>query len=266
MEYRYSNKTVDIWRLSAFSEDYLSFSGEKIEYFPKNRKDTIREHVEKVIYYTPINTSWKKANQGGKYNHGVDWQQKDLWYEHLNNKTSGNVQHIWQSYKSRILSPIEIRCRLLFVIAMMKLSYILRKSNGGYQFIKLQEMINHLMFKDDIDLFAKDVKEFKTPIQKKKKILFNLDIGMEFDIKKCVMHKMKSGKNNGSNRTAKSRENQNARRKGKLLVRENIGCEQHQTIEDERKKWGKKTLDERENFSKESSAANISSKELIPGQ
>ena len=41
--------------------------------------------------------------------------------------------------------------------------------------------------------------------------------------------------NNGRNRTAKSRKNQNTWRKGKLQLLGNIGSEHHQTSEDERK-------------------------------
>ena len=44
----------------------------------------------------------------------------------------------------------------LFVITMMPLNYILRKYNGGYRFSKSQEKINHLMYMDDIKLFAKN--------------------------------------------------------------------------------------------------------------
>ena len=45
----------------------------------------------------------------------------------------------------------------LFVIAMMPLNYILRKctEGGGYKFTILQEKINHLIYMDDIKLFAK---------------------------------------------------------------------------------------------------------------
>ena len=44
---------------------------------------------------------------------------------------------------------------LLFVIAMMPLNHILRKCTAGYKLSKLQEKINHLMYMDDMKLFAK---------------------------------------------------------------------------------------------------------------
>ena len=47
---------------------------------------------------------------------------------------------------------------LLFVIVMMPLYCILRKCTAGYKFSKLQEKINHLMYMDEIKLFAKNEK------------------------------------------------------------------------------------------------------------
>ena len=43
---------------------------------------------------------------------------------------------------------------LLFIIAMMPLNYILRKFAAGYKLSRSQE-INHLMYMDEIKLFAK---------------------------------------------------------------------------------------------------------------
>ena len=53
---------------------------------------------------------------------------------------------------------------LLFVIAMMPLSYVQRKCTGGYKLHKSQEKINHLMYMDDIKLFAMNEKELETLI------------------------------------------------------------------------------------------------------
>ena len=44
---------------------------------------------------------------------------------------------------------------LLFIIAMMPRNYIYRKCTAGYKLNKSQEKINHLMYMDDIKLFAK---------------------------------------------------------------------------------------------------------------
>ena len=47
---------------------------------------------------------------------------------------------------------------LLCVIAMMPLNHILRKCTAGYKLSKLEENIKHLMYMDDIKLFAKNTK------------------------------------------------------------------------------------------------------------
>ena len=47
---------------------------------------------------------------------------------------------------------------LLFIIAMIPLNHILRKGTAGYKLRRSQEKINHLMYIDDIKLFAKNEK------------------------------------------------------------------------------------------------------------
>ena len=53
---------------------------------------------------------------------------------------------------------------LQFIIAMMPLNHVLRKCTAGYKLSKSQEKINHLMYMDDIRLFAKNEKELETLI------------------------------------------------------------------------------------------------------
>ena len=81
---------------------------------------------------------------------------------------------------------------LLFIIAMMPLNHILRKCTAGYKLSRSQEKINHLMYMDDIKLFAKNEKELETLIHAVR--IYSQDIGMEFGIEKCAMLVMKSGK------------------------------------------------------------------------
>ena len=55
------------------------------------------------------------------------------------------------------------RCTFAITICnVMHLNYIFRKCTGDSKFIKSQEKINHLIFMDDIKLFAKNEKELKT--------------------------------------------------------------------------------------------------------
>ena len=81
---------------------------------------------------------------------------------------------------------------LLFIIAMMPLNHILRKCTAGYKLNRSQEKVNHLMYMDDIKLFAKNEKELETLIHTVR--IYSRDTGKEFGIEKCAMLVMKSGK------------------------------------------------------------------------
>ena len=91
-----------------------------------------------------------------------------------------------------VLSP------LLFLIAMMPLNHILRKCYAGYKLSRSQEKINHLMYMDDIKLFAKNEKELETLIHAVR--IYSQDIGMEFGIEKCAMLVMKRGERHMTDR------------------------------------------------------------------
>ena len=81
---------------------------------------------------------------------------------------------------------------LLFIIAMMPLNHILRKCTAGYKLSRSQEKVNHLMYMDDIKLFAKNEKELETLVNTVR--IYGRDIGMEFGMEKCAMFLMKSDK------------------------------------------------------------------------
>ena len=91
-------------------------------------------------------------------------------------------------FQGDVLSP------LLFIITLIPLNHILRKCTVGYKLSRSQEKINHLMYMDDIKLFAKKEKELETLIHVVR--IYSQDIGMEFDIEKYAMLVMKSGKRN----------------------------------------------------------------------
>ena len=60
---------------------------------------------------------------------------------------------------------------------MIPLSHILRKCAAGYKLSGLQEKINHLMYMDDIKLFAKNEKELESLLHTVK--IYSQDIKME---------------------------------------------------------------------------------------
>ena len=66
---------------------------------------------------------------------------------------------------------------LLFIIAVIPLNHILRKCTVGYKLSRSQEKINHLMYIDDIKLFAKNEKELETLIHAVR--IYSQDIGMD---------------------------------------------------------------------------------------
>ena len=73
---------------------------------------------------------------------------------------------------------------------MIPLNHIPRKCTAGYKLSRSQEKVNHLMYMDDIKLFAKNEKELETLIHTVR--IYSRDIGMEFGIEKCAMLVMKS--------------------------------------------------------------------------
>ena len=81
---------------------------------------------------------------------------------------------------------------LLFITAIMPLNHRLKKCAAGYKLSRSQEKINHLMYMDDIKLYAENEKELETLIHAVR--IYGQDIGMEFGIEKCAMLVMKSGK------------------------------------------------------------------------
>ena len=80
---------------------------------------------------------------------------------------------------------------LLFVLSMIPLTLILRKSRAGYDFAK-EFKVNHLLFMDDLKLFGKDEDQIDSLVQTVQ--LFSEDIGIEFGLKKCGVLLMKRGK------------------------------------------------------------------------
>ena len=59
-----------------------------------------------------------------------------------------NIRH--GIFQGDSLSP------LLFVVSLIPLSVILRKTKGKYQLNKEGESINHLLFMDDLKLYGSD--------------------------------------------------------------------------------------------------------------
>ena len=81
---------------------------------------------------------------------------------------------------------------LLFVIALIPLTYVLRETKMGYQMEKGGPKLNHMLFMDDLKLFGKNNNEIDSLVQTVQQ--FSEDIKMEFGISKCAVVALKRGK------------------------------------------------------------------------
>ena len=74
---------------------------------------------------------------------------------------------------------------LVFVLALIPLSLILRKAKAAYEFAGRKEKINHLLFMDHLRLYSRNEKELDSLVQTIR--IFSEDVGMEFGIEKCAV-------------------------------------------------------------------------------
>ena len=70
------------------------------------------------------------------------------------------------------------------MLCLIPLSLILHKLESPYQFSSTKENINHLLFMDDLKLYANNEKGLDTLVQTVR--ISSDDIGMEFGIDKCA--------------------------------------------------------------------------------
>ena len=80
----------------------------------------------------------------------------------------------------------------MFVLALIPLSLILRKTEAAFEFSESKEKINHLLFMGGLKLYSRSEKGLDLLVQTV--CVFSEDIGMEFGIEKCAMLVMKKGK------------------------------------------------------------------------
>ena len=81
---------------------------------------------------------------------------------------------------------------LLFVIALLLLTHILRETGKGYQLEKNGAKVNRLFFMDDLKLYEKNEKEIDFLI--KTGWQCSEDIKMEFGILKCAVVSLQGGR------------------------------------------------------------------------
>ena len=82
---------------------------------------------------------------------------------------------------------------LLFLLCMVPLSLISRKVKFHYEFGDKKKRINHMLFIDDLKLFAESKDQIDSLVNKVHIHMFSEDIGIEFGIKKCGVLILKQG-------------------------------------------------------------------------
>ena len=102
------------------------------------------------------------------------------------NSEFGEVEIKLGIFKGDSLSP------LVFVLAMIPLSLILRKGKATYELSKSKEKINHLLFMDDLKLYSRSEKGLDSLVQIVR--VFSENIGMGFRMAKGAMLVMEKGK------------------------------------------------------------------------
>ena len=102
------------------------------------------------------------------------------------NSELGEVEIKRGIFQGDFLSP------LVFVLALIPLSLISRKTKAAYEFSESKEKINHLLFMNDLKLYSRDEKGLDSLVQTVR--VFSEDIGMEFAIEKCEMLVNEKGK------------------------------------------------------------------------
>ena len=81
---------------------------------------------------------------------------------------------------------------LLFVVALIPVTIILRTLKQGYSFGKRKERLNHLLFMDNLNLYGSNDNEIDSLVKVVK--ILSGGIGMQFEFDKCAVLKMKRGK------------------------------------------------------------------------
>ena len=102
------------------------------------------------------------------------------------NSESGEVKIKRGIFQGDSLSP------LVFVLALISLSLILREAKAAYEFSENKEKINRLLFMHDLKLYSQNEKGLNSLVKTVR--VFSEDIGLEFPIEKCTMLVMENGK------------------------------------------------------------------------
>ena len=102
------------------------------------------------------------------------------------NQSFGSMKIRRGTFQGDSLSP------LVFVLLMIPLKLVLRQAKTSYELKIGGKKINHLLFMDDLKLFAKNEDQIDSLVNAVR--IFSDDIKMEFGLPKCGVLIMKRGK------------------------------------------------------------------------
>ena len=104
----------------------------------------------------------------------------------VNGQEIGRVNIRRGIFQGDSLSP------LLFIVSLLPLTVLLRKSGMGYQMSKTGTKVSHLLYMDDLKLYGKTRNELESLMNTVR--IFSNDIKMEFGLDKCATLSVKRGK------------------------------------------------------------------------
>ena len=81
---------------------------------------------------------------------------------------------------------------LIFVMVMIPLTLILRDMPQGFKYGNVDELLNHLLFMDDLKLYASSEEDLRLLLDTVE--CYSSDIGMQFGVDKCATLVVKNGK------------------------------------------------------------------------
>ena len=253
------------------------------------RTERIPQRIQRhsrINLHISTHPKWEQ-DKTEKSSYDLDWLQKGIWYGPTKLDTTLSkiykishevINFIEQTMKTwrveltaggRSIAETKIQrgifqgdalSPLLFIIVMMQLNHILRKCAASYKLSRSQEKFNHLLYMGDIKLLATNKKELETLIQGVR--ICSQDIWIEWGIEKCAMLVMKSGKRHMTDGMGLS--NHDKLERLKKMKPTNTWVSWRLTLSNKCKwkTWSEKNISgERDNYSRQNSPAETSSKE-----
>ena len=113
----------------------------------------LNEYYKKTIWYGPAKLDNKLPKKKKISDEIINFIEKTMKTLKMELTAGGRCLAEAKAHRGKFQG--DAQSPFLFIIAMMPLNHIHWKCTAGYKLSKSQEKINHLMYIDDIKLFAK---------------------------------------------------------------------------------------------------------------